>query len=519
MTSDMILHSDAARFVAKLKDGREKLILGELNAVTPVGSIAGSGTVEIVMGRFHFVWHPSDDPASKEVLGHLRQEWKGPRVYTREHLWKFDGATQDGFHFELNVFPPAKWHKFNHRLTGIDFETGRLRAVKAKWDPEEEAAFNATLEKYGWKRRPEEEAEEPPDEILHHAFFAGITSPLCGKSRTETEVSNEFFGKSSEWNYDTWTLDHDGMTFALIQKDDGLHAYLRLRESPLSEEAQKLRFSAFLKALGLTHGFRPWPLVREVRHDGRNAYCELAETEPLPQMSLAPLSKRLMYLQKDGEAMLIAAYNYLAGTGGVGEELGRLQGILCEAHEGKLIRESDLLALCTVFEGLISCLFDNHGLKETTKSSVGAAQFKEAVTAVTDWLRGKDEQAASDSESVWSRLIGAIKGCGYVRTEEKLKALSDFYGIPWSNDMGQVLKMWKKQRNPLAHGAARERRDDEFPGMFAAWSRITGAFHRIMLAEMSYSGWFAYSPMESGLEELKIDPRPASDICDSSDGP
>lgn len=511
----MIFHSGAARFYDQLKGNRERVVLAELNAITPAGNVPGSGTVELTEGKFGFVWRPSDGSGSDDMIKEIMREWDGPRTYTRQHRWKFEVATHEGFRFEFDAFPPAEWRSVNHRMAEIDFEADRLRAVSEKWDPDDEALFHATLEKYGWKPRPEREAQEPPEEILHHALFLGISSPLCGKSRTETEVTNEFFGKSSGWAYDTWTLDHDGMTFALIQREEGLHAYLRLRKSVLSEEEQKQKFTAFLNALAVTHGFRPWPMVKEVRHDGDNVRCELAETEQLSQMSLAPLTKHLVDLRKEGEAMVVAAYDYLADTGGIAMNLGRLHGILCEAHEGKTIRESDLLALCTVFEGLVSTLFDHHGLKQISKTAVAAAEFKDAVASVTGWLEGKDSEAGCDSESAWSRLIGIIKSCGYVRTEEKLKVLSNFYGIPWVDDMEQVLKKWKKQRNPLAHGAGRDRRDNELPEMFAAWSRITGAFHRLMLAEMNYSGWFRYSPMEAGREELKIDLRPGSTLASS----
>ena len=84
-----------------------------------------------------------------------------------------------------------------------------------------------------------------------------------------------------------------------------------------------------------------------------------------------------------------------------------------------------------------------------------------------------------------------------------MKAVADFYGFQWNGDLEDVFKLWKIQRNPLAHGSG-SGENNNLQEMFNAWSRITGTINRFMLAEMGYDGWFQYSPLEAGREELWI---------------
>ena len=217
--------------------------------------------------------------------------------------------------------------------------------------------------------------------------------------------------------------------------------------------------------------------------------------------------------------MISKAFDFYRAGSPLINRFNRLHSLLCEAHEGMIIRETDMLALCTVFEGLIGCLFDHHRLKEPTRASIAAVQFKEATDAVRAWLKQKDDESVSSKDSPWDRLIGFIKNCGYVRTQEKLKAVAEYYGISWNGDMEEVFGMWKKQRNPLAHGSGREEGPDGMREMFHAWSRITGTINRLMLSEMKYDGWFCHSPMEAGKEVLEIRSTPPQSITPDPDGP
>jgi hypothetical protein len=509
----MILHPDAAKFFTAVKNDLQRVSLVELNAETPMGRFTGSGTVSLVEGRYQLEWRLADQEKEEELLKHLNKDWGKPKTYTKDDIWKMKAETDAGLCFTFGAFPPDTWRGVNHQVVCFNLETGRLKVSKPEPDPAAKAAFRARLREQGIDWDDSAASTSVPKEILHHATFVGVKSPLCFKSPTTTETTNDFLGKTWQSKNDTWTFEREGLTFALIQKGDDLNAYLRFKETELTPVEQSARFSAFLEALGFTHGFRPWPLVREVRHGLWVDDCEISGGECLSQMSMAPLSDRLFAFHKESESMVMAAYDFVRTNSPFLKRFRRLHGILCEAHEGTLIRETDLLGLCTVFEGLVGCLFDHHRLKDPTRKSKAASAFSSAVDAVCEWLKQKHHETGEDHESPWDRLIGLIKSSGYVRTQEKAKALADFYSFPWEGDIEEIMRIWKKQRNPLAHGSGQEEDPLETRKMFAAWSRITGAFHRFMLAEMGYSGWFRYSPMEPGMEELKIFPMeiPASE--------
>lgn len=501
----MIRHSEAAKFLASVSKPHGKVTLAELHGETPIGEISGTGSIALEKGRYRINWRLPVEDETGDFHKWLAKEWRTPKTYTQEDSWRMRAVTENGLCLEFKVFPPATWNSSNHRLISLNLQTSRLKVVKAALDPEEEAAFVARVQALGINLSCSADADVPSKEALHHAVLVGIESPLRRQRATTTKVTNDFLGEAgSGWKSDTWMLERDEMTFALIQKKKKLHAYLRFQNPVCSEEEQEARFSAFLEAIAFTHGCHPWPLVREVCHDHRVVKCELFTKEKLSQTSAAPMTDRLMVFHKESESMIQAAFDFYRSGSPLIKRFNRLHSLLCEAHEGTVIRETDMLALCTVFEGLIGCLFDHHRLKEPTRTSIAAAQFTAAADAVRDWLKQKDEESGGGKDSPWDRLIGIIKSCGYVRTQEKLKAVSEFQGISWENDMAEVFRMWKKQRNPLAHGSGRDEDAGGMHDMFQAWSRITGTINRLMLSEMKYVGWFCHSPMEPGREVLEI---------------
>lgn len=509
----MIRHSEAAKFLAAVSKSHGKVTLAELRGETPVGGVLGTGSISLKKGRYRIKWRLPDEEKTDDLQKWLAKEWGKPKTYTQEDRWQMIAVTEDGLCLEFKVFPPATRDLSNHRLISINLQTSQLKVVKAPVDPEEEAAFIAKVQALGINWSGTVDTDAPPKEALHHAVLVGIESPLRRQRATTTKITNDFLGEAgSGWKNDTWMLERDGMTFALIQKKKKLHAYLRFEKPECSEEEQETRFSAFLDAIAFTHGCRPWPLVREVCHGHQVVKCEIFTKERISQTSSAPMTDCLMAFHEESESMIQAAFDFYRSGSPLIKRFNRLHSLLCEAHEGTTIRETDMLALCTVFEGLIGCLFDHRRLKEPTRTSIAAAQFTAATDAVREWLKQKDEETGGSTDSPWDRLIGFIKSCGYVRTQEKLKAVAEFYGISWNGDMAEVFRMWKKQRNPLAHGSGREEGPNGMREMFHAWSRITGTINRLMLAEMGYNGCFCYSRMESGMEVLEIRPTPPETV-------
>lgn len=495
----MIRHTKADKFLTDLRKPNGMVRLVELHAETPAGTRSGIGEIEWRDGKYRIEWLLSHEVALSGVMEAFIKEWNGPKLYTKVDRWRMQGVTANGLHLEFDVYPPRSSQITNSPFIRFKFETHVLKVVEPEVDPEEEAEFAARMVMYGLDL-PGSSAS--PKEVLHHAVFLGIESPLRRQRQTVTTIVNDFHGEMEGIKNDTWVWEKDGMTFALIQREEGLHAYLRLKNPRHPLEEQERIFTAFFNTIGFTHGFRAFPAAREVCHDLTVVKCWIANLDKLAGTSAASLGDRTS--MSDCDAMVVAGFDFFLSGSALVSRFWNLHGILCEAHEGSVIRRSDLLALCTVFDGLIGCLFDHHRLKASTRKSERAEEFSAAKLAVSEWLQAKHVASGSKMDSSWDRFIGYFKSCGYVRPEEKIRAVSDFYGFPWDGDMAEIFRIWKQQRNPLAHGSTRDLNDDGVKSMFAAWSRLTGAINRFMLAEMGYTGWFCYSVMEPGLQEIQV---------------
>jgi hypothetical protein len=86
-------------------------------------------------------------------------------------------------------------------------------------------------------------------------------------------------------------------------------------------------------------------------------------------------------------------------------------------------------------------------------------------------------------------------------------AVAECFEFPWAGDVEEIFDIWNSHRHGLAHGAEVKSDFDSIKGQFQAWSRLSGAIHRFILAEMGYIGSFSYSPMEPGLVEMDLKPK------------
>ncbi len=503
----ILQNREADNFLKVMRKGKRSIPFLRLTAFTDVGEIIGSGSISSDGDKYLIEWYVPDGELAQKILRDL--EKGGPRIYTPEHRWEMDGETSEGLVLSFKVFPPRLGSRSSLKVIRLDLETSRLLVTRKKSTLEDEAEFAARVRSFGFSLAESKATESSSKDSVYHAAFLGVKSPLRTQRKTTIEIANDFLGGAgSSWKSDTWMLVRDHMTFALIQRKNRLHAYLSFESCDLSEDEQESRFTAFLEAVAFTHGCRPWPLFRELIQDCRTVECVIFTPDRVLQTSAAPLDDRTIAFHPEAESMMVSALDFYSKGSDLVRQFNRLRSILCEAHEGRVIREADILALCTVFEGVIKCLFDHYELRDRTQNSSGASQFKEASLAVREWLNQKHVKLANTKDSPWFRLIGFIKSCGYIRTDERANAVADFYGIPWEGDMELVLEMWKSQRHPLAHGARRDDDPAATKEMFRAWSRITGAINRLMLAEMGYLGWFRYSAMEAGLHEMNLKPAP-----------
>ena len=176
-----------------------------------------------------------------------------------------------------------------------------------------------------------------------------------------------------------------------------------------------------------------------------------------------------------------------------------------------------VLTACTVFEGLVTELLKEYQLEEAALLSEDGKAFDAAKNAVLVWSRAQGAGLQAEN-TPWARISSRLENSPYLRTKEKVKAVGDHYGLPWEGDIKEVYSIWEQVRHALAHGASGGMDFNRSRKFFTAWSRLSGAIFRFMLAEMGYTGWFRYSPMEPGLKELQILPKKVLDTETSSMG-
>lgn len=496
----MIRHSAADKFLRDLRSPHGKVRLVELHADTPGGRRSGIGEIGWEGGKYRIEWFVPSAGNLSGVIPGLSKESHGPKTYTKADKLRMQAATTSGLRLEFDVFPTGNFRtSTSSPFVLLFFDTHHLSIVKPEVDPVEEAAFAARMKARGL---PWPDSSPPPEEVLHHAVFVGIESPLRIQRKTVTTVVNEFHGTNEGFKSDTWMLEWEGMSFGLIQREKELHIYMRIKNSKHTMEEEESTFTAFLNSISFTHGFRAFPTAREVCHDHKVVKCEIGDLDGVSSSQAATLGE--WFMMSDCEIMMTSAFDFFRSDSKLVSKFWKFHGLVCQAHEGSTVRHSDLLAICTVFEGLIKCLFAHHHLKSTAVQSTRADEFSIAKKAVSDWLNSKHLGSGSVVDCPWSRLIGYIETCDFVSSQEQIRAVSDFYGLNWEGDMKEVFQIWKRQRNPMAHGTIRDKDEDETKGGFIAWSRLTGAIKHLILAEMGYVGSFRYSPMEPGLEQMRI---------------
>ena len=503
---ELIRHEDAARFLRGIQQPNGGIDLSEVRVEAFESTFRGTGSIRWKEDDYRIEWNLPDGPASEQFIQSMRHERGNPRTYTKSDRWNVRAVTRDGLNLEFRIFPPLKWTSSTGHPHRIDLRTCHLSIAKPERNAEEEQAFRDRLAGLGLHWNSEDEPEPPSSNALHHAVFPGVKSPLRYQRETSTNVKNDFLGEFEEKTGDTWISTREGMTFALVQRGEDLHAFVRFSDSSQIFPHQEDVFSAFLHAVGFTHGFRPRPMLREVSHGIVNAKCEIGSIEILRKSSAAPLSETLIVNYPKSETMLLVAFDFFMNKGQLSDQIRRLHGLLCEAHEGTLIRHSDILALCTIFEGTINSLFDHLSLKKGVNGSAAAKAFEQAKRSLLGWLETQQAGENAEEESVRGRMIGIVKSSSFIRTEEKLRAISAHYGFPWEGDVDEVFNMWKKQRNPIAHGSGQDESESSMKTMFASWSRMTGFINRLSLAEMGYVGCLSYSPMEENLVLKRIQP-------------
>jgi hypothetical protein len=332
---------------------------------------------------------------------------------------------------------------------------------------------------------------------------------LLAEHFTKIERHNPFLPTTSDEKRDTFVDENDERRIGLVEIDGDLHVYLELPPSANSEEDEKAVFSALLEAVAFTHGCQPFPSLSEYSRAGRVVTCAITPTTELGIAMFTPLSNRAIHMGFGAKKMLGVAFDFFQQDKAIVRRISKAMWLYRDAASKAVPMPIQVLTACTLFEGLMQALFDAHNLKEPTSSSDNSVAFRNAKKGTISCLEQQHTRAGygPKSESPWRRFAGYLKGLGYVRPKERTMAVAECFEFPWAGDVEEIFDIWNSHRHGLAHGAEVKSDFDSIKGQFQAWSRLSGAIHRFILAEMGYIGSFSYSPMEPGLVEMDLKPK------------
>ena len=510
----MIWTADAKKLLEELNQGDSILGLDSLTIKAGETSLMGRGTLQRKNGRFHLTARFSlgsvPGPFSQAHFSGMQ----APRLYSRDDFWTMEATTSGGINFECKVAPPHGWKDRSDGVKEIRCSVAKLDLIPKLLDATDFGFVEEFLKKVSEHDSLEgksigfsQESSEPVSSKFH-AILPGVKCLLAEHSTT-TECQNVFLPTATSEKLDTYVDEGTERRIGLVGEDGNLHVYLELTPGEASEEDENASFSALLDAVAFTHGCQPFPMLKEYSRGGRVVSCQVGALEDLKMVTIKPIGDHFAHFHTTSRSMLGVAFRFFQGEGAIVSRIRKAMWLYRDAASNGVPLRVQVLTACTLLEGLVKALFDAHGLKGPVKAGEDLKRFAATKREAMDHLMKihADAGFSDKAESDWSRLAGWLNGCGYVRPKERMKAVADVYGFPWAGDVEEIQNIWNRHRNGLAHGAEAKTDFESMGHLFQGWSRLSGAIHRFILAEMGYVGPFSYSPMEPGLVEMEIQAR------------
>lgn len=520
----MIWTTNAKKLLEELDRENLPLTLDSLTIKAGEANLQGRGEVKRENGSFSL--------AARFDLGAIPADFEqahfeamqNPRLIGRDQFWLMTARTSSGVSFTCEAVPAHGWKNRSDGVTEIRCHASKIVLQPQLLDATDFRCFEPLLKKLnepGALEKGEIKFSLDPPEPLpakFHAILPGVKCVLA-EHITQIERHNAYLGTTSSKNLDTFLEETDERKIALIEEDGNLHVYLELPPGNRTEDAEKSAFSALLDAVAFTHGCHPHPSLQEYSRNGRVVCCEIRAITNLKISTIKPLHESSVFMSSGSKLMLGVAHNFFQGDKAIVTRIRKAMWTYREAATEGVPLPIQVLTACTLLEGVVQYLFDAHGLKASIKNGEPAAIFKGNKEAAKELLmqRHCEIRTEGEAETDWSRMAGYLNSCNYVRPKERLKAVAEFFDFPWENDVEQIHEIWNRHRNALAHGTEIKDDFDSISGLIQGWSRLSGAIHRLILAEMGYIGSFSYSPMEPGLQEMDLKSKAA--VSQSTVGP
>lgn len=493
---------NADDFVALVRKGDGTLRLDDLVLDTRKEQFRGRGILRISRDQMRFEITLPDG-------GKLPDFQSG--VFTVRDCWCLTGLIDEELRFRCaRVFPSYS----QHSTLGADrftFDLSDVELIPAGWDTlthdERDEQIAASLRRADINQPSvasqlaalAARARPTPITSCFHAVLANYPL-LTWNASTDTTEENPFFGKSTASAGNIFCGELDGWQYALIEDKSGPDLHLHTRCAPgvlsVSEEADRLKFSALLRALAFVHGVHAWPYRTEYWRGGKKILDTVKCARELASTQHTPFSRGLALPRKGpglvwemGQPIRLLTTFFEQDTK-LSREVGGLLARFREADDGKH-PELTVLALCTLLENLIHLIFKERNLEPWARE-----QF----------LVVKKFEAAKQELIQYVGLQIPVKGEGYSRMKsllshaqafyigEKFQAVVKHLGLQWEDDFDRHAKAWKITRNDLVHEVERmDMSEDEIKQVWFDESRVAGIINALVLKLVGYSGPMRFS--------------------------
>jgi hypothetical protein len=303
---------------------------------------------------------------------------------------------------------------------------------------------------------------------------------------TDTKIKNDFLGKGGGGALDTFIDRASDYDFGIIQKEKDLLVCLRSKQGFKSESisSDREKFQALLMGIGFTHGFQPWPYRTEYWRGGRKISDEIKPRRILPRTSYAPFDRdigifsgRVKRNKKNSPTRLAARFFAIDDT--FHQYINQLLFLFRET--GGASFHIRTMALCSLFEGIISLVFEE--LKLADKLRASSSYYAEYACLRSRLARRIKRLAGKSGRQTLSRIANMLSSAQEFRVEDKFKAICQHFQLEYESEMVRHLDAWKRKRNPLMHGKWKETDED-----FSDQALIAGAINIVALKVMGYSG-------------------------------
>ncbi|MEY2502380.1 MAG: hypothetical protein QOI07_2714 [Verrucomicrobiota bacterium] len=458
-------------FAAAVRKGQGSFAVTKIALQTGTTVIRGKGRLTIADDGFEIDFDvvPGLIPKEENIL------------WNEDNFWSVTGLIEGDLTFRSDTVAPSghteSWRIGRKPRLLQKLHFGPIELLPSRTEARSRARLRKSMGLH--EKRPPTHPS-----VRFEAVLIGCDS-LFRNAATRTEVTNDFLGKGTTWDGNTFIDRAPDYDFALIQEgaDLTIHFRSKSRFRSVSEKADWVRFQALLNAIGFTHGFNPWPYRTQYWRGGRKIIERLRNGTPVTRTVHKPFSESI---GRNGETGRRGAANspiriaarFFEKNSELTKNINELLYLFREAG-GAVHLKIQTLALCSILEGLTNLLFDE--LKLETEVRKLDSHFDEFARMRETVLQFINDQEWSDQRSV-ARIVGSLKAAGAFRVREKFKALCDHFQLS-ANDMTPHLQAWEAERNPLSHGKFKSLDTD-----FRHQGLIAGVINIFVLKLMGFSG-------------------------------